>query len=163
MPPSTDAVITDVLTLKPEQTVREAMDIFTERNIRSLPVIDNDGKFVGMFGLRHILLDLLPKSVSMQDGLENLDFIQGSTPGVAKRLRKLYPQLVSEHMEKEPITIDESTALWEAVRIMAKYGSPIALIEQESNKFVGLISRQTLLRRLEREIEELEKTENSED
>lgn len=163
MSPCTEAIVKDVLTLRPENTVLEALDIFKKNNIRSLPVVDNQGKFCGIFGLKHILLKLLPKSVTMEDGLESLDFIQGATPGIAKRLKKLYPQAVLENMDSDPVTIDSHTALWEAVRVMAVYGSPIAIVNEETKKFEGVITRLTLLDRLEKIISELDDNDDQED
>lgn len=163
MSPCTDAIVKNVITLKPENTVCEALEIFNKNNIRSLPVVDTQGKFVGIFGLKHVLLSLLPKSVTMEDGLETLDFIQGSTPGIAKRLKKLYPQSVMDNMDKEPITIDTNTALWESVRIMAVHGSPIVIVNNETKKFEGIITRLTLLDCLEKCINELDNNNEQED
>jgi hypothetical protein len=42
---------------------------------------------------------------------------------------------------------------------MAYHGSPVALVDKDSQKFVGMISRQTLLAELERKVQELDNEE----
>ena len=155
MSPCINTIVKDPICLKPEQTVAQAMEIFKQANIRSLPVLDEQGRYLGLFGLRHVLKQLLPKSVTMADGLENLDFIEDATPGIAKRLMKLNDVAVSEVMDPEAMTLAPDTATWEAVRVMALHGSPIALVDKETKKFEGLISRQTLLADLETHVQQM--------
>jgi predicted transcriptional regulator len=149
MAPCSDAMIKDILTIKPDQTVKEAMDIFKKEDIRSLPVVNDEGKLVGLFGLRHVLLKLLPASVTMEDGVKRLDFLMGAAPGIAKRLKKTFPMKVEDVMDKNPMVLEADTSTWEAVRVMALHGSPISIVDPKTGHFVGMISRQTLLTELE--------------
>jgi predicted transcriptional regulator len=95
MSPCIDAIIKEPICLTPDKTVREALDIFQKQNIRSLPVLDSEGRYIGIFGLRHILMGLLPMAVQIKDGLDNLDFIEGTSPGISKRLKKLKMGLIT--------------------------------------------------------------------
>jgi len=156
MAPCSDAMIQDIITIKPDQTVAEAMAIFEKEDIRSLPVVNSDGKLVGLFGLRHVLLNLLPKSVTMADGVRRLDFILDAAPGIAKRLKKTMPMKVEEVMDKNPTALERDTSMWEAVRVMAVHGSPLSIIDPKDGSFVGMISRQTLLKDLNNMIDEMD-------
>ena len=156
MAPCSDAVIQNILTIKPEQTVKEAMDTFKREDIRSLPVVDENGKLLGLFGLRHVLLKLLPASVTMEDGVQRLDFLMGAAPGIAKRLKKTLPLKVEDVMDKNPMVLEADTSTWEAVRIMALHGSPISIVDPKTGDFVGMISRQTLLNELESLMNEMD-------
>lgn len=147
-------MINNIITIKPDQTVSEAMAIFDEQGIRSLPVVNSDGKLVGVFGLRHVLLQLLPNSVTMDDGVRRLDFIMDAAPGIAKRLKKALPLKVADVMDKNPTVVERDTSMWEAVRIMAVHGSPISVINSDNGQFEGMISRQTLLKDLQRIVDQ---------
>ena len=46
--PVSDVMSTDVVTLRPEQTVQEAADVLAGRSIGAAPVVDGDGKLVGL-------------------------------------------------------------------------------------------------------------------
>lgn len=154
MSPCSDAMIEKTITVKPTDTIATVLEIFEKNDIRSVPVISDDGKLAGILGLRHILLKLLPASVAMEDGLTRLDFVIGAAPGIAKRLRKLHEETAEEVMDTNPYVLHEDTATWEAVRVMALYGSPLPIVKEKSGEFVGIISRQSLLQDLNRLIEE---------
>jgi CBS domain-containing protein len=149
-------MIDKIISINPNNTVHQALEIFEINNIRSLPVIDESGRLVGLFGLRHILLNLLPKSATMQDGLPRLDFVMGAAPGIAKRLKKIYNEPVSEYMDKNPTVLYPGTSTWEALRVMALHGSPISIVEEKTGNFVGMISRQSLIADMHALMEKME-------
>lgn len=149
MPPCRDYMVQDLITVTPETSVAEALEIFEKNDIRSVPVVGADGKMAGLFGLRHILLSLLPASATMQDGLRRLDFVIGAAPGIAKRLKKVKGRKVGEIMDENPMVLYEHTPTWEALRVMALHGSPISVVDEKSGNFVGMISRQSLLHGIE--------------
>lgn len=162
MSPCSDAMIENVLTVKPDITVAEALEIFEKHDIRSVPVVDAEGKLAGLFGFKHLLLKLLPASATMDDGLKRLDFVIGAGPGIAKRLKKAKTMKVSEVMDQNPMVLYSHTATWEALRVMAFHGSPVSVVEEKSGQFVGMISRQSLIKELHHLLDEMEKEEGDE-
>lgn len=160
--PCMRAMITGVTTICPEQTVGEALEIFKSKNIRNVPVVDSDGKFVGLFGLQEVLLNLLPKAAIIEDGVENLSFVNGAAPGIAKRLRKIEKIQVKDLMNTEPHSIHCETSTIEALRIMARYGSPVVVTDRSTGLFKGFISRKSLLDNLYGLLEEIEKDAEAE-
>ena len=60
-------------------------------------------------------------------------------------------------MNKKAEAIDSDSATWEALRFMVYQGSPVPVVEPNSKKFVGMISRQTLLTELDRIAENITK------
>lgn len=155
--PCMQAMITNITTITPDTTVKEAMDIFKEKSIRNVPVVDANGKFVGLFGLQQVLMSLLPKAASMADGLENLAFVEDAAPGVAKRLRKVEDAKVSEMMNTKASSVDCKTSTIQALNVMAKHGSPVVVTDHETEEFKGVISRKSLLDNMYGLLEEIEK------
>jgi predicted transcriptional regulator len=157
--PCTRAMVSDVTTITPDTTVEQALAIFKEKSIRNVPVVESDGTFIGLFGLKEVLINLLPKAAIIEDGLQSLSFVQGAAPGIAKRLRKLHSLQVAELMNKKPHSVECETSTIEALRVMAFHGSPVVVKEKGSNKFKGIISRKTLLDDMYGLLEEIEKEE----
>ena len=163
MYPCTRAMVSDVTTIAPEHTVEEALTIFKEKSIRNVPVVDKDGKFLGLFGLHQVLFALLPKAVTMEHGLDDLSFVVGAAPGIAKKLRKLHPVPVAEVMKTDGKNIAHcETSTIEALRIMSMHGSPVVVTEKGTGEFKGIISRKTLLDDLYGLLEEIEKEDEDE-
>lgn len=154
--PCTRAMVKDATTLKPNNTVEEALAVFKDKSIRNVPVVDDEGKFLGMFGLQQVLFNLLPKAATMQDGLESLEFVVGAAPGIAKKLKKLQSIPVGDLLKTDVQTVDCDTSTIEALRLMAKNGSPVVILNEDTQMFKGIISRKTLLDDLYSLLEEIE-------
>jgi acetoin utilization protein AcuB len=95
-----------------------------EKNIRHLPIVDEDGRLVGLVTQRS-LLRALPSDVSNFSRFE-ISYVLG-------RIK------IDHVMVKDVFTIDESTAIEEAARIMAdqKIG---CLPVMRSSDLVGIIT-----------------------
>ncbi len=150
------AMIAKVVALDPDHTVEEAMEILNKKAIRAAPVLDADGKLLGMFGFHHMLANLLPVSVTMDDGLQNLDFVIGAAPGVSKRLRRLKPQKVADIMDRKAAVLHPQTPIWEGIRLLVRYGSPLPVINEEDGIFLGLMTEQSAVEELERSVGDAE-------
>jgi CBS domain-containing protein len=83
-----EALIPNYISLKAHQTVDESLAILHQYNIRSVPVVDETGNYLGMFNLRIILHSLIPIAIRMEGGIENAEFMGQATPEMA---RQLYP------------------------------------------------------------------------
>lgn len=157
--PCETAIIRDAYTVKPDMLVADALEYLKENRIRMAPVVDDDGKLCGAFSLSVLLKSLLPISVTMDEGVQRLEFVIGAGPGVAKRLRKTKPRTVREVMATDIVVVHPTTAIWEIVRLLVKYGSPIPVIEEQSGKFVGVVSEQSSIEELHSILIEVEKDE----
>ncbi|MCB9989029.1 MAG: CBS domain-containing protein [Rhodospirillales bacterium] len=140
------ALVDKVVTLKPEQTVEEAVALFKKKNIRSAPVVDGK-QLVGYFSLRHLMKGLLPVSVDTDLGMR---VPLGAAPGLEKRLRKLKPQPVSMLMERDMPVAKPDMPLWEIIGLLTQTGRPLPVTDAEG-AFVGLVSELTALEALEAE------------
>ncbi|MDD3020291.1 MAG: CBS domain-containing protein [Alphaproteobacteria bacterium] len=157
----TEAFIPNFVKLDPNQSVKDALKILEDNHIRVAPVIDANGDIVGMFGLHSLMEDLLPLAAQIEDGLEDLDFIVGGAPGAAKKIRKIGPKPVRDHMQKdiEDLLLTPETPLLEVIRCLTRYGSPLPVVEEGTRKFVGLVSEQSCLHCLHQVLLEVEKEE----
>jgi CBS domain-containing protein len=143
------AIIVRVHTVKPEQTVQEALDLLRKFSIRCLPVVGGDKHYHGIFTFETVFRQLLPMAVRMEGGLDNVDFISGTAPGSAKRLRKIAQLKVGEVMLTETPRVHPDTPTWEMLRLLAKFGSPIPVVDEITEKFLGIVSDQSVLSSLE--------------
>lgn len=153
--PCCDAMITKVVSGRPDHTVAEILEIFETHGIRAVPILDDAGKVVGKVTFHDILMNILPVPVTLEGGLRrlprmdiSLEHISGATPWVAKRLHALLPRKVSDIMVKNPRTVQPGTPLREGVRLLVKYGSPLLVVDEKTRDLVGLISSQTAIKRL---------------
>lgn len=119
-----------VITIQPDQTIHDALDLMRSENIRRLPVVDNRGRLVGIVSEG----DLLHASPS--------DVTSLSIWEMNHLLSKL---TVDQMMTKEVITVSEDTPLEVAARVLADNkigGLPIL----QDGKVVGIITETDLFK-----------------
>jgi len=119
-----DRMTPDPICGYPEMPVTEAQALMRDRNIRHLPVVDEEKKLVGLITQRS-LARALPSDVS--------SFSRFEISYVLARIK------VRDVMAKDVITIDEDTAIEKAARVMAdeKIGCLPVMRERE---LVGIIT-----------------------
>lgn len=163
--PCIEALVPNPVTIREDETVLEALARLEQNCVRIAPVIDSAGRVIGMFGLHSLMEDLLPVAAQIKGGLEDLDFIVGGSPSAAKKIRKIGPHMVKDHMETGDITacfLYPDTEMLETIRTLTRRGSPLPVVERKTHKFIGLVSEQSCLTRLHVVLQEIEKEEAEE-
>lgn len=142
------ALIKVPISINSNMSLADATSLLHKNNIRCAPVLDESGKFLGLFSFHSLFTSLLPVAVRMEGGLDQLDFVGGSAPGIAKRLKKNSSNNILDHLDKEKPILTDETPMWEGVRVLVKFGSPIPITDK-SGKFIGIITEQSCLAVLE--------------
>ena len=90
-------------TVLPSDTVAHALRLMHKNQIRNLPVVDEQGNFVGLFGVRRLKRILLPKAATDLDrfSLSDLSFLPDEMAQINERLRNAGNRPVSEFLEKK--------------------------------------------------------------
>jgi CBS domain-containing protein len=130
-----------VITVTPETTVVEAANTMLQRHVSGLPVIDPDGKLVGIISEG----DFIRRSEigTQRKRGRFLKFILG--PGqTATDFVQEHGRKVAEIMTKTPLTITEDTELEKIVQLMEK-NNVKRLPVIRGDQIVGIVSRANLL------------------
>jgi acetoin utilization protein AcuB len=96
-----DVMSRSVVTLQPQQTLRDAIDLLRSKHIRHLPVVEG-GKLVGIVSDR----DVKRTTPSLVGGIERDEYDEA-----------LDTTKVSRFMTRDPITVSPGTSLKAAVAI----------------------------------------------
>lgn len=120
----------NVMTLGVNSSVMDAAEILREKNIRQFPVIDRDGKLVGIVSDRDVR-DAMPSK-----------FIPGDT--VMKKGGGLYTLTASDIMTMDPVTVSSDMTIGEAAELLVKHkvgGLPVV----DDGELCGIITQQDTL------------------
>ncbi len=147
--PSHAAISDQLLTFSPDMEVEKALQELKEKKLEAAAVVGENGQVEGVLSLQGVMKNMLPVSVAMADGLQ-LDVTVRAAPGIAKRLKKVYPLTVTELMERKFHAIAPETPIWEAVNYLVNHNGPLLVIERETGKCVGMISAQSAMDELKR-------------
>lgn len=142
-----EVMVRNVETLSADISAREAMEILFKRKVSGLPVVDKEGKLLGMFTEKNILSYLLPSYIEKVGR-----FVYEENPkATKKKLAELCSLKVGQLMRKEVVTATEDMALCEVARIMLTQKARRVPVVDKENKVIGIIAREDILKALNQE------------
>ena len=133
-----DCMKRDVVSILSTATIREAARVVVERHIGLLPVVDDQGRLIGVVGLHNLLTLELPDFVNF---ITDVDFVHDF--GAVETTRPepyLLDQPVSTLM-RPAISVDEECGLLRAYALMLQHQLLDLPVVAKDRKLVGLASR----------------------
>lgn len=148
--PCSAAMIEKALTVPPEMEVEQALKEMKKKKVEYAAVVNGSGVMEGVFSVSSLIRNILPVSVAISGGLQ-MDVTVRAAPGIAKRLRKVYPLAVADLMDRKFPVVYPQTPIWEGVNLLASHGgSPVFVVEGENNRFIGMMTSGSALEELQR-------------
>jgi len=117
-----------VISIGPEESVKEALALFVEQNIGSLPVLDASGQLIGIFSERDVLF------------------------GIHHNFESFHHRCIKEVMNSNPITCGPNDTLAEAMGKMARHHVG-QLPAVDGSELVGLVSIGDLVKSLYEQVD----------
>ncbi|MFO7573441.1 MAG: CBS domain-containing protein [Gaiellaceae bacterium] len=143
-----------VLTVEPDTPLRDAAALLAENRISGLPVVDVDGRVVGVLSEA----DIVVKAGGPTHGNRLLGWLLESDVDLAD---KISARTVGEAMSAPVTTIDADRRVHEAAKLMASEGIN-RLPVVEGDRLVGIISRADVVRAFSRSDVEIAEEINEE-
>ena len=128
-----------VISISDSATIREAAALFVEEHIGTLPVVEGDGKLVGILHIRDLLELVMPSFVKL---VEDFDFVRGDF-SIFETL--LPPQEVADQPASSimdpPVSVRAASGLLRAFAIMNSHNLYDLPVVDDDGRLVGLASR----------------------
>ena len=129
----------EVISIPVSATIRKATVLFVEEHIGTLPVVDGDGKLVGILHIRDLLELVMPSFVRL---VEDFDFVRGDF-SVFEAL--LPPPEVdiqpASSVMVPPISVRVGSGLLRAFAIMNSHHLYDLPVVDDDGRLVGIASR----------------------
>jgi CBS domain-containing protein len=139
-----DVMVRDVVTVRPDDTVAEAVQLLAEHDVSALPVVDIDDNVVGVISEA----DLVHRE---EIGTEKHRswWLEAMTPAstLAGEFTKSHGRRVNEIMSTDVVSAAEDTPLGEIATILERYRIKRVPILR-GGKLVGIVSRSNLIQAL---------------
>lgn len=141
-----EVMSTDPITVSPETSLQEAIQILAEKKISGLPVIDAQGQLVGVISETDLTWQATgvdtPPYVMF---LDSVIYLQNPAKH-NQEVHKALGQTVSEAMSDNPTTVRESQLVREAARIMHDKKVRRLPVVNEESQLVGIITQGDVIR-----------------
>lgn len=142
-----DIMTSNPVTLTPESDVSEAVRMMLENKINGLPVVDDEGRLVGVICQSDLIAQqkkiALPSFFTLLDGL----FPISASEQLDKEVSKMTALTVDKAMSKNPVSITPDTPLDEIATLMVEkklYTLPVV----EKSRLLGVVGKEDVLRTL---------------
>jgi len=136
-----------LFTLKPDDTVADALQLMHRKHVRNLPVVDASGVFVGLFGLRRLSHLLLPIAASDlgRYSVSDLHFLPDDSVLVSDRWHDIANHPVVDYLEKKKklLFCAPDTKFPELLALLEESKDstlPVIVIKGKKRKLVGVVS-----------------------
>jgi CBS domain-containing protein len=139
-----DVMVRDVITVKPDDEVAEAVQLLAEHDVSALPVVDDDENVVGVISEA----DLLHRE---EIGTEKQRpwWLEAVTPAskLAGEFAKSHGRRVEEVMSTDIVSAAEDTSLEEIATLLERHRIKRVPILR-GGKLIGIVSRSNLIQAL---------------
>lgn len=138
-----DIMIPQPVILRPDITLNEAFNKIHNIGVRYLPVVNEEGDFVGIFSSMTLIKLLLPSSVSITGGSNPLDlaFMYNSIEELREKLEERGHEPITDYILTDNLPVcTPKTSIMEALNILYKNHYHVVITAPNSKKFLGVVT-----------------------
>ena len=133
-----------VISLKPEDNAKDALDLLFNMKISGLPVIDEKNKLCGMFTEKEVLAKILPSYIEAV-----VEYVYQDNPkAVKQKILEMAHLRVKDVMRRDVITVNEDAPLCEVAHLMFVQKARRLMVLNKAKEVVGIIARGDVVKAL---------------
>ena len=136
------------LTLRPTDTVATAAERILKHHLRHLPVVDEQGHYLGTFSIYSLLQLTLPKAVLDKHGLDNVAFVTESIGDLAQRLSGRRDEPVKNWLNIHEVAHPDTHAMEIMLLMLHGRTTSVPVVDKTTDRFEGIISFWDVLEKL---------------
>jgi CBS domain-containing protein len=139
-----DVMVSDVITIGPEESVAEAARLMALNDISALPVVDDDDRLVGIISEADLM-----RREEIGTEIQRPWWIEAMTPAtkLAAEFAKSHSKRVEDLMSRDVITATEDARLSEIAALLERHHIKRVPITRDGD-LVGIVSRGNLIQAL---------------
>ncbi len=133
-----DCMKQNVISISPETSTAEAAHIFFSQHIGSLPVVDKQGKLIGLLQLRDLLNLVLPDFLNLVndfDFVHNFGAVENRMPSTSELSAPI------QGLMHAAIAVEADSGLLRAFSILHKHEIHDLPVVDTTGSLVGIVSR----------------------
>ncbi|MEK6278304.1 MAG: CBS domain-containing protein [Actinomycetota bacterium] len=142
-----DIMDRDLPGLSPDDDARKAIELLAEQDVGALPVVDADGKVIGIVSESDLVLSDQEADVHLPHYLNIMGGVVfvGSMKGFEERLNKAFAAKVSDLMTPDPFVAKVDDDAEEVARLIAeKHHNHLPVVDGDG-RLAGMVTRADVL------------------
>ncbi|MCP5421131.1 MAG: CBS domain-containing protein [Gammaproteobacteria bacterium] len=134
--------------LKETDTVGTAVESILSHHLRHMPVVDHDGRYVGIFGIYSLLRLTLPKALTLEQGLESVPFFQAGLEELREHLHEQWNSSVVSCLRQDIPVLHPDTSLLDTVLTLLRARIALPVVDKTTGRLEGMISSWSALEKI---------------
>lgn len=111
-----------------------------QRRYRSLPVVDEEGRFLGVVTVQCMLNLVLPKAATMKGGVDSVSYMETTLEDLRARLLASINDPITRCLKEEVAVIDPETSLLETLLTLYREKCNLPVVDKKTQHLKGMIS-----------------------
>jgi len=134
--------------LRGTDTVRAAINAMLEHRVSALPVLDGEGRYLGVVSVPGLFGLALPRVVRATTAMRDLAFLHEALPDIKRRLAENADAPVTAILQVDAPLLKADTSLIEAMLYFYRGHSMLPVVDPVSKKLLGVVTRVAALKLL---------------
>ena len=154
-----DYTCKSVMTLQPvgisrHEPLERALHLLLQHKLLALPVIDDDGRFFGMFLRSQLVALLLPRIVQMEKRfpvvarLLEVGFMNDTIEDAQSRFRAVAGNPVGDYTQTDTPILRPDTPIINAMLFLYRTRTYLPVVDEDTGRLLGVVSTWDLLARI---------------
>lgn len=131
--------------LAADDSVGDATRRMLADRVSDLPVVDADGRLIGLFKLDRLFASLLPRAALLGYGMPDLAFVSDSLAELRERMREVEDAKLRDFVVKPDHVVHPDTSPLEIVLLLYKGANNIPVVTRDSGRLVGMAAARDVL------------------
>lgn len=127
-------------TLRGDDTVAQAAEVLMGKRFIILPVVDGDGRYLGLFGAFELLRLLLPTAATINRLIPDLGFMADNLPALQEKFAQFRDEPIKAHLRSDLPVLRPDTPVVEALLLFYRERSTLPVVDRASGRLLGVLS-----------------------
>ncbi|MFY9973996.1 MAG: CBS domain-containing protein [Chromatiaceae bacterium] len=121
-------------------TIAKGIGYIMENRFRNVPIVDDQGRYMGVFGVGCMLRLVLPRAALMEHGLTDISFVSDSLKDLRRRLREFEDKPVTICLSDEATVIEPDMPLLETLLVLYQTRRSVPVVDPKERRLLGVVS-----------------------
>lgn len=131
------------------ENFENAFCMLRDRRIESLPVVDSEGIYKGMFDLTDVWELLLPRAILLRmQSLTDLSFVSDAREALQEKLKEAGPNRIVDYLDANVEAVYPETPVKEAIFLLMEHPGNLPVVDRGSRRLLGIVSPWEILEAL---------------
>lgn len=141
---------TDLTKVSADTTVGDTIAILVKNHFRSVPVVSDEGRLIGQFGVHTVLTLAVPAAtqIAREGPMTDISFMDDHFIDLRRRLAKVWDEPVRKYAYKAMPSLNPSDSLTRTLQHLSQTQDNIAVVDPDTRILVGIVSYWDVLDRL---------------